>query len=70
MTGSKNDPPTTWSWAIGPVRIELRRASLLDASERVWVNSEQSDFVLAHSKSTISGSLRARSKTMPVELLV
>ncbi len=49
--------PAPWSWAVGPVRLEVRQGSLLDAPEPAWVSSEQSDFVPASLPDTVSGLL-------------
>ena len=49
--------PVPWTWSIGPILLEVRHGSLLEAPEQAWVNSEQTNFILA-SDNSISGQLR------------
>lgn len=60
--------PTPWTWSIGPILLEVRHGSLLEAPERTWVNSEQTDFLLDFGPSSISGQLLRAWPQAQVEL--
>ena len=49
--------PPLWSWALGTVRLTVQQGSLLDAAEQAWVNSEQTDFMLASGGFSVSAQL-------------
>jgi O-acetyl-ADP-ribose deacetylase (regulator of RNase III) len=49
--------PVPWSWSIGSVLLEVRHGSLLEAPEKAWVNSEQTDFILAWGNHSVSAQL-------------
>jgi len=48
-----------WTWSLGDTTLAVRQGDLLAARERCWVNSEQTDFVLAPLGRSISAQLRA-----------
>jgi O-acetyl-ADP-ribose deacetylase (regulator of RNase III) len=49
----------TWRWSLGGITLEVRHGDLLAAPERAWVNSEQTDFVLAIGGPSVSAQLAA-----------
>jgi O-acetyl-ADP-ribose deacetylase (regulator of RNase III) len=57
-----------WSWGLGPVLLEVRAANLLRSPHAAWVNSEQTDFVLARGEPSVSAQLNARWPRMQAEL--
>lgn len=49
-----------WNWSVGAVALEARSGDLLEAPENAWVNSEQTDFILAYGGGSVSAQLRQR----------
>ncbi len=48
------------TWTIGSIELHLAVADLFDLNVAAIVNSEQTNFCLAHDPSTISGQIRSR----------
>jgi len=57
-----------WRWSLGRVGLEVRHGDLLAGEERAWVNSEQTDFILAADGRSLSSQLRALWPQMQAEL--
>lgn len=61
--------PKPWNWSLGAVTLEVRHQNLLNAPEMAWVNSENSAFLMAWNRTTVSGQLNARFPFIQEELL-
>jgi len=55
-------------WSIGTLSLEVCQGNLLEAPERAWVNSEQTNFILARGDRSISSQLNAEHPEAQKEL--